>query len=190
MPKIAKDAIDIYFEHGIDQINRRIFLYGDVDEDQIGQVIKGIFLLRSLNKEKSIEIYVGTLGGNIYEMFGLYDVIRNCDGKIITIGMGKVMSSGILILAAGDEKKAFRNTSFMMHEFSAYGDGEGASSQRVSLEHIDDLHKKWAECMEERTRIPVREWYKMLKSPDYFFDIDEAIDLKIVDEIIPEKEMV
>jgi ATP-dependent Clp protease protease subunit len=184
MPKISKDAVDIYFEYGVDQTNRRIFLHDVIDEDSIRQVIKGIFLLQSINKEKPIEIYVGTLGGDTYEMFGLYDVIRSCESHIVTIGVGKVQSAGPLILAAGDERKAFKNTSFMVHESWYSVEVENVSSHEKLWKHSRYLEDKWARCMEDRTGTLAKKWVKLCKGPDYFFGVDKAMEFGIIDSII------
>lgn len=189
MPKITKDTIDILFDYGVDQTNRRIFLLGDIEQKHFRQIIEGIFLLQSANREKPIEIYVGTLGGDAYEMFGLYDVIRNCASHIITIGIGMVMSAGPLILAAGDERKAFPNTSFMVHEgwYSIYDQKE--CEHETALKHSKDLSKRWARRMEDRTGTSSKIWTRMCKNrPDDFFDVDTAKTLGIIDEIINSEE--
>lgn len=184
MTSIKRDWIDIYFEHGVDQTNRRIFLHGGIEEDSIKQVIKGIYLLQSSNKEKPIEIYVGTLGGDEYEMFGLYDVIRSCDSHIITIGIGKVMSAGPLILAAGDERRAFPNTSFMVHESWWDSPDLKWSEHDKVIKHYGELTKKWASLMESRTGTSAKMWLKMCKGPDEYFGVEKAKKLGIIDKIL------
>jgi len=184
MTRIQRDWQDIFFAYGVDQTNRRIFLHGDIEEDSIKQVIKGIFLLQSASKEKPIEIYVGTCGGDEYEMFGLYDVIRSCDSHIITIGVGKVMSAGPLILAAGDERRAFPHTSFMIHESWYSIHEEKCSEHEAILKHNLSINKKWAECMEDRTGTPAKIWLKMCKGPDEYFDVNKAKTLGIIDKIL------
>ena len=187
MPKIVRDWVDIYFEYGIDQTNRRIFLHSGIEEYTIEQVIKGIYLLNSNSKDKPIEIYVGTLGGDEYEMLGLYDVIRSCECRIITIGVGKVMSAGPLILAAGDERQAFPHTSFMVHESWWDSPGIKFSEHEKVIKHYGQLHKTWTALMEERTGTPAKVWQKMCKGPDVYFDVHKAKELGIIDKIIGEK---
>jgi ATP-dependent protease ClpP protease subunit len=50
-----------------------------------------------------MEFVLSTHGGSAEEMFAIYDVMRNVkkDCDIITSGLGKVMSAGVLLLAAG-----------------------------------------------------------------------------------------
>jgi ATP-dependent protease ClpP protease subunit len=50
---------------------------------------------------------VSTWGGSAVDMFSIYDIMRmvrnDCD--INTLGIGKVMSAGVLLLAAGTKVK-------------------------------------------------------------------------------------
>lgn len=187
MANIKRDWQDIFFDYGVDQTNRRIFLHGDIEEDSIKQVIKGIFLLQSASKEKPIEIYVGTLGGDEYEMFGLYDVIRSCESHIITIGIGKVMSAGPLLLAAGDERRAYPNTSFMVHQACWESSPFKFTEHEKILKHYGALEKKWALLMEARTGTSASTWMKMCKGPDEYFGVEKAKQLGIIDKIMGEK---
>lgn len=180
---VIKKDWEIYFEYGIDLNNRRIFLCGDIEEENIEKVVKGLYLMSS-NREKPIEIYISTCGGDEYEMFGLYDIIRNCENEIITIGFGKVMSAGPLILASGDTRKAFVNTWFMVHE-SWYSVYEQKHSEHESLsKHVRDITKMWADCMAERTNIDSSHWIKICKGTDKYFDVQKAKELGIIDNII------
>lgn len=186
MARIVRDWIDIYFAYGVDQANRRIFLHSDIEEDTIRQVIKGIYLLESNSKDKPIEIYVGTLGGDEYEMFGLYDVIRDCESQIITIGVGKVMSAGILILAAGDERRSFPNTSYMVHDSSWGSDPIKRYEHEKIIKHTNILRSKWSSLMRDRTGTETKIWLSMCKGPDEYFDAKKALKLGIIDRIIGE----
>jgi len=74
--RIPKDWVDAYFNHGVDVTNRKVFLSDDVDSVSIGTVIKGLYLMESISQEKPIEFFVGSFGGDEYEMFALYDVLQ------------------------------------------------------------------------------------------------------------------
>jgi ATP-dependent Clp endopeptidase proteolytic subunit ClpP len=188
MPRIVRDWVDIYFDYGVDQTNRRIFLHSGIEEDTIKEVIKGIYLLQSNTKDKPIEIYVGTLGGDEYEMLGLYDVIRSCESQVITIGVGKVMSAGPLILAAGDIRKAFPHTSFMVHESWWESPALKFSEQEKIIKHYNALNHLWSKLMEDRTGTSAKTWMKMCKEKaDEYFDVHKAKELGIIDHIIGEK---
>ena len=99
--------------------NRLIALFGDIDEVKSGQLCYNLHVLSSdltlvpedpddLSKGvkasvEPIELLICSPGGNASEMFAIYDTMRlireRCD--IDTFGVGKVMSAGVLVLAAG-----------------------------------------------------------------------------------------
>ena len=90
-----------------------IGLFCDVTEEKVGEVIHGLLYLDHIYKtvaadqKKPIDFYISTYGGSADDMFSLYDVMRQIreDNEIHTIGMGKVMSAGVLLLAAGTTGK-------------------------------------------------------------------------------------
>ena len=136
------------------------------------------------NKEKSIEIYISTHGGDEYEMFGLYDLLKGCPCHVITIGFGKVMSAGVLLLAAGDERFAYPNTSFMVHE-SWWEDGpERYSQKKAVMGHYKDLYDVWINCMAESTKFSATKWKQFCEGPDRYFRVEMAKEIGLIDKVI------
>ena len=88
-----------------------IGLFSDVAEDKIAELVHALLYLNELNKtreeKKPNDFYLSTYGGSADDMFALYDVMRQImkDTEIHTIGMGKVMSAGVLLLASGTKGK-------------------------------------------------------------------------------------
>ena len=103
--------------------NRMIALFGEIDEAKAGQLCFNLFHLANDRRYSAvnpddlgdglkevvdpIELMICSPGGNASEMFAIYDSMRVVrDGcEIETFGVGKVMSAGVLILAAGTKGK-------------------------------------------------------------------------------------
>ena len=70
-----------------------------------------------------IEMMISTPGGGADDMFAIYDIMRvvreKCD--LITYGIGKVMSAGVLLLAAGTkgQRKIGKHCRVMIHSVVA-----------------------------------------------------------------------
>ena len=86
-----------------------IGLFADVVEEKIADLVHAFLYLNEVNKlkekeedKKPIKFYLSTYGGSADDMFALYDTMRIIreDTEIHTIGLGKVMSAGVLLLAA------------------------------------------------------------------------------------------
>ena len=105
---------------------RSISLYGNIDEEIANDVVFSMMALKEYGKReyldgdpndlenaKIVTLYepfdltISTFGGSAADMFAIYDTMRMvrevCD--INTLGLGKVMSAGVLLLAAGTKGK-------------------------------------------------------------------------------------
>lgn len=136
----------------------------------------------------SFEFIINSRGGSTWEMFALYDVMReireNCD--IETKGLGKVMSAAILLLAAGTKgrRKIGRNCRVMIHNMSAeHGgtieelDNELGEAMNIQSLYIDAL---FAET--EMTKKQIKEYLAM--KTDVYFSAEEAVKFGIADIIV------
>ena len=97
------DSARACFEYGVDVDNRRVFLFGEINESTIANSIKAIYLLDSQHKSKAIELFVGSVGGDEYDMLALYDVLNSITAPIHTVALGKCMSAAPLLVAAGEK---------------------------------------------------------------------------------------
>lgn len=108
-------------------------LFGEVDETTIKNAINFIIKSNLLFRDKrELSLFVNTLGGNCYDGFALIDIMDVSSLKVRTIGMGNIMSMGVLILCAGAKgnRVMTKNTQVMAHQF--YGGTEGKFHELVS----------------------------------------------------------
>ena len=167
--------------------DRIVFLSGDVNEHSITSVIEQLLVLANQSR-KPIHLVVSTYGGSVDEMFSLYDTIKFLPCPVHTVGLGKVMSAGVLLLAAGTKGKRQlgRSARVMIHPVSGGIAGnifemmnEVAESQRLQSLMVDALV---AESKMSKDQI-----VKMMKSGyDNYLTPTEAIKLGIVDRLIGE----
>ena len=66
------------------------------------------------------QLYINTVGGDLYESFALIDVMKDSYHPASTIGVGAVMSAGLLIFASGKQGERYigKNTGIMNHQHS------------------------------------------------------------------------
>lgn len=191
MARISKDWVDAYFEYGIDVVNRKVFLFDDVDSNSIGAVIKGLYLMEVNDSTKPIELFVGSFGGSEYEMFALYDVCRTLKSPVHTIAMGKCMSAAPLLVAAGEEgdRYATPNTFFMVHESWEDFGVKRMDELELDLKHYKEMGRKWADLMAKHSKKPAKFWLDLCKKAgDHFFSAEEALEWGLIDHVWEEKE--
>lgn len=170
------------------QNNERIvFLSGDVNESSITQVINQILTMAHQN-EKPINMIVSTYGGSVDEMFSLYDVIKSLPCPVHTIGLGKVMSAGVLLLSSGVKGKRLigRSTRIMIHPISSMVGGNIFEMMNETSE-IQRMQNMMIDAMVTETSMSKEQLQKLMKSGhDNFLTPSEAINLGIADKIFGE----
>ena len=121
-------------------------------------------------------------------MFAIYDLMRHIKSEceIHTFGLGKVMSAGVLLLAAGTKgkRKVGKNTRLMLHSIQG-GHFGSLSSLENEVEEARWLQTRMIEALVSETKLTKRQVQKMLdKKVDFYIDADEAIKFGIADTII------
>ena len=197
---------NVQMPHNQDHDLRTINLYGDISEQKGAEVVAALLYLENnshtqLLKEpenpesdeiivaRSISMMVSTHGGVASDMFSILDVMdmvktRTCD--IETFGIGKVMSAGVPILAAGTvgKRKVGRNCRIMLHNVMA-GTGGTIFSMENELEEIKWIQERYIETLASYTKLTPSKIKKLLKTQkDVYISAEEAIKMGIADEII------
>ena len=121
-------------------------------------------------------------------MFALYDMMKiiEKDTDISTIGMGKVMSAGVLILAGGTKgkRKIGRNCRVMLHSVIAGNQGS-LHSLINEMEAIQDLQEMYIDRLVEETKMTKKQLKKLLEQKvNIYLSAEEAVEYGIADEII------
>ena len=189
-----------------DQDLRTINLYGDITEQKGADVVGALLFLENNShalvpeniedpnsKEilvaRSISMMISTHGGSASDMFSILDVMemvkeRTCN--IETYGIGKVMSAGVPILAAGSKGKRMvgKNCRIMLHNVMA-GTGGTIFSMENELEEIKWVQERYIETLASYTKLTPSKIKKLLKAQrDVYISAEEAIKMGIADEII------
>jgi len=184
---------------------RILGLYGELDELKAAHAIVTMIDLAetavvSLPKDLAdpeselvetalpMEFLISTPGGSADDMFAIYDVMRvsreKCD--IITYGLGKVMSAGVLILAAGTkgQRKIGKNCRVMIHSVigGSAGSFHNLQNEMSEIKHIQSAYIK---ALSEETNMTVAYLKRMLnKKVNIYLSAEEAVELGIADIIV------
>ena len=182
---------------------RTIGLIGDVDEEKAGELIYGMLALKEYgrlpdeeqpkgkNKKQlyePFEFYLSTHGGSASDMFAIYDVMRQVrkDCEIHTIGIGKVMSAGVLLLAAGTrgKRKIGKHCRVMVHQVSA--GTAGPHHEMVNeIAEIQHTQEQYIRCLAAETKMSVAFIKKLFeKKVNIYLSAEEAVKYGLADIII------
>jgi len=174
---------------------RVIGLFTDVHEEKVAEVVQAFLYLNKGSStegdqedKKPIEFYISTYGGNADDMFALYDVMNFIkeETEIHTIGLGKVMSAGVLLLAAGTpgKRKIGKNCRIMIHNVSG-GTAGSLPNLAVELEAIQQLQEDYVKALVSCTKLTQKKLTKMLSEKvNIYLSAEEAVELGIADIIV------
>tara|TARA_R100000808_G_scaffold25051_1_gene60907 strand:- start:6160 stop:6786 length:627 start_codon:yes stop_codon:yes gene_type:complete len=174
---------------------RIIGMFCDVHEEKVAEVIHAMLYLNEMNKiqkkeenKRPIEFYLSTYGGSADDMFALYDIMRTIrqDTEIHTLGLGKVMSAGVLLLAAGTkgQRRIAKNCRVMIHSVAA-GNHGNLQDLTNELEAISDLQEMYTNALSAETNMTPADIKDMLnRNVNVYLSATEAVKLGIADIIV------
>lgn len=167
--------------------NSNYFINGDISEDTINPVIKWlIYENLDLSKEKTLTLYINSTGGDLYQAFGLIDLMRASPHTIQCIGIGAVMSAAFLIFAAGDKghRYAARNTSFMCHQFTSGMDAK-YHDLKAEMKETEFINTRMVNILKESTGLAVSAIKrKLLPASDVYMTAEEVVELNVADYLL------
>ena len=168
-------------------------LIGDISEQKSEEVIGTLIHLSDMcdadpETNKPIEMYISTYGGSVVDMFAMYDLMRVIKQKctVSTIGLGKVMSAGVLLLANGTkgERKVGKNCRVMLHNVMAGFHGSLVNVEN-EIKEVNWIQERYIDCLEMQTNLTKKKIKKMLnKQLDIYISAEQAIEYGIADVII------
>jgi len=172
---------------------RAIGLFTDISEEKVAEVVQGLLFFNEGNKaseepSRPIDFYLSTYGGNADDMFALYDIMRMIEPEtpLHTIGVGKVMSAGVLLLAAGTkgERRIMKNCRIMIHSVAAGNHGD-LHSLVNEIEALQDLQEMYINCLVQETKMTKSQLKKMLeRKVNVYLSAERAVELGIADIIV------
>ena len=171
---------------------RSIMFVGDVTEEKAADLISALLVLAQTKDEEDdraedIKLYISTYGGSADEMFGIYDVMNFCKQfcDIHTIGLGKVMSAGTLLLAAGTKGKRYvgNHTRVMIHSVNGGSIGELHNLQN-EMEQIAGLQESYIQAMSNETSMTKRQIQTLInRKVNVYLSSEEALEKGLADEV-------
>lgn len=188
---------------------RLLHLYGEVDEKKANGIVYSMIAYSRTKKylpkpgvvvtEKTpltdfveitdpLEFLISTPGGSAHDMFSIYDTMRlvRKEMEIHTIGMGKVMSAGTLLLASGTKgkRKIGKHCRIMIHSVVS---GMMGSMHDIKNEFRETLNteKNYVKALSDETKMSTKVIREFLNEKrNVYLNAREAVKLGIADIII------
>ncbi|UOB18762.1 ClpP family protease [Abyssalbus ytuae] len=162
---------------------RKVFLWGQVDDDSAKHVIERLLYLDSISKEE-IKLIINSPGGYVTSGFAIHDTMKSIKSPVSTICTGFAASMGSILLSAGEKGKRFvyPYARVMIHQPSGGAQGQAANIE-IQAREIIKTKEIGAKILAENCDQPVEKVMKDFDR-DFWMDAEESLEYGIVDGII------
>lgn len=164
----------------------RVLLLNDIDEAVANAIAHLIRFWNMADKDipvkdrTPIKLYIDSNGGSLVGALTIADSIRLSKTPIYTINMGAAYSGGLLVFICGHQRYAYPSASFLFHEGSTNPGGMDAGKFKNFSSYYENLINKMRDYILKFTKVD-EELYDKKSRDDWWFFIDEAIDLGFCD---------
>lgn len=182
-------------ERGMDIFSRLlreriIFLGTGVDDHVASVVIAQLLFLEAEDHEKDINLYINSPGGSVSAGLAIYDTMQYIKPQVSTICVGMAASMGAVLLAGGAENKryALPHSKIMIHQ-PWIG---GLQGQTTDIEiHAKEMVKTRDKLYNILAKHTGKSTDQIMKDcdRDYYLTASEAIDYKLIDEMLEQRKM-
>ena len=177
-------------EFAVDVEDSVVYMIGEIEDFGLYDFMvrcRAIIRNREEGDNSPINVIIDSVGGDVYEMFGIIDYIesleKNSDIKVNTICRGKAMSAAAMILACGTGKRlASKRSTIMIHEGSSMQAGKSSDLKAAHKynAHLEDMANS---ILGEKTIKDKKFWSEQTKT-DLYLSSKDAQKLGVIDGII------
>jgi ATP-dependent Clp protease protease subunit len=162
---------------------RKVFLWGMVDDDSAKHVIDRLLYL-DMQNNKEIQLLINSPGGYVTSGFAIYDTITSLKSPVSTICTGLAASMGSILLSIGKKGRRFiqPHARVMIHQPSGGAQGQAANIE-IQAREIIKTREIGARILAENCGQPFEKIMKDFNR-DYWMDAQESVDYGIVDGIL------
>ena len=154
-------------------------LIGPVDDDPGVQLVDVIAQVKKQPEASEYKVFINSEGGNVDMGWKIYNYIKGLGKPITTIGQGIVASMATVIHLAGDTRRVFDNTRYMMHLPMLQVVNATANDLKEYAKAMEPVEKKMVDFYATTLGIE-RDTIKELLSEDTFLSQEQLKDFGII----------
>lgn len=163
---------------------RKVFLWGQVDDDSAKHVIDRLLYLELTAPGKEIQLIINSPGGYVTSGMAIYDTMRSIQSPVATICTGFAASMGSILLSAGTKGRRFvlPHARVMIHQPSGGAQGPSADLE-IQVKEIIKTRDLGARILAENCGQTVERILKDFDR-DRWMDAQESVAYGIVDGVM------
>ncbi len=179
-------AMDIFSRLLKDRI---VFLGSAIDDNVANLVVAQLLFLQSEDPKADVHLYINSPGGSVTAGLAIYDTMQFVSCDVRTYCIGQCASMGAVLLAAGTKGKryALPNSRIMIHQPMAGMEGS-AEDIMIHAKEFAKLKERLSMILLKHTGHPI-EKIQQDTDRDRFMSAEEALEYRLVDQIIEHSEI-
>ena len=174
--------VDVYQKLASD----RILFINDFIDDNLATDIVATLMLKDSEDDKKITLFINSAGGNIRNVFMIYDMMMLVESPIETVCLGSAMDEVSMLLSAGTKgmrfatKNSVISVGQLVHDSMSYSDLTDAKS-RLDLSVSDN--KRMMEVFSKTTGKPYKQIFSDFKNTT-FMNCNQAMKYGLIDKVV------
>ncbi|MEY3204700.1 MAG: ATP-dependent Clp protease proteolytic subunit [Planctomycetota bacterium] len=174
-------AMDIYSRLLKDRI---VFLGTQVNDEVANAIVAQLLFLQSDDPKSDIHLYINSPGGSVTAGLAIYDTMQFVTCDVATYCIGQCASMGAVLLTAGakGKRRALPNARIMIHQPLAGMEGT-AEEIMIHAKEFKNIKQKLNTILLKHTGHPL-EKIEQDTDRDRFMSAQEALDYRLIDEVI------
>ncbi len=163
---------------------RKVFLWGQVDDDLAKHVVERMLYLNMLDPKKEIQLIINSPGGYVTSGFAIMDTMKSLSSPVSTICSGLAASMGSILLSAGARGRRFilPHARVMIHQPSGGAQGS-ATDIEIQMDEILKTRDLGAQILADNCGQSVKK-IKADFNRDYWMSAEESLEYGIIDDIL------
>ncbi len=163
--------------------NRILFLFGEINEDLVSNIVPHLLILDSLGVDP-IKLYINSPGGSITAGMAIYDTMRFIKAPVYTICIGMAASMACWLLAAGSpgHRITSENSQIMIHQGHTLIHGTYADL-KIDMKEFERTHEKLIRILANHTGKDPAAVNEAIDR-DYWMTPQEAVEFGIIDRVV------
>jgi ATP-dependent Clp protease protease subunit len=138
-------------------------------------------------EQKIVPVFIDSYGGYVDSLSAMLDTMLSFPGQAVTVGIGKMMSCGAILLACGSQgmRYATPNSRTMVHQITSFSWDTVAGMENSAVE-ARRLNDQIFKVMAKRCGQPSDYFLKLIKEKgnlDIYMTPEEAKKHKLIDHI-------
>jgi ATP-dependent Clp protease protease subunit len=167
-------------ESSIDDI-----IVNEFNEQSARQFRKQLITKAMQDPSAPIIVYIDSYGGYLDSLNSMLETIEQVTNPIVTVCIGKAMSCGAVLLAAGDHRFCGRFSRVMIHQSTGgdYGPVESLQKNVDECKRMNDMFMSFLAKRCNRSLTELKQIIKDNESRDLYLDPEECVKLGIIEAI-------